>query len=72
MLLVCGAGSAEHAHTFDSSRTLQDFLRLYTAMLVRDGWTLEIIPDRRSRMPNKREFPAGTDRRRCDPSVLWL
>jgi hypothetical protein len=47
MLLVCGPGSAEHSHTFDSSGTLDDFLRWYTTMLVREGWTLQMVPDRR-------------------------
>ena len=72
MLLVCGPGSAEHSHTFDSSGTLAEFLRWYTMMLVGDGWTLETVPDRRSRDTEKGEFPPGTDRRRCNPSALWF
>jgi len=72
MLLVCGPGSAEHSHTFDSSGTLDDFLRWYTTMLVREGWTLQMVPDRRIRRTETGEFPPGTDRRRCNPAALWF
>jgi hypothetical protein len=72
MLLVCGPGPAEHSHAFDSSGTLEDFLRWYTAMLLRDGWTLQMNPDRRIKGTEKGEFPPGTDRRRCNPSALWF
>jgi hypothetical protein len=72
MLLVCGPGSAEHSHTFDSSGTLEDFLRWYTVMLVRDGWTLELVSDRRSKNTETAKFLPGTDRRRCNPSALWF
>jgi hypothetical protein len=72
MLLVCGPRSAEHSHTFDSSGTLDDFLRWYTTMLVREGWVLQMVSDRRMRGAETGEFPPGTDRRRCNPSALWL
>ena len=72
MLLVCGPGSAEHSHTFDSSGTLDDFLRWYTTMLVREGWVLQMASDRRMRGAETGEFLPGTDRRRCNPSALWF
>lgn len=72
MLLVCGPGPAEHSHAFDSSGTLDDFLRWYTMVLERDGWTLQVVRDRRTRETEKDEFPPGTDRRRCNPSALWV
>ena len=71
LLLVCGPGSAEHSHTFDSSGTLEHFLGWYTTMLVREGWTLHMIPDRQDRRTETGEFPPGTDRRRCNPAALW-
>ena len=72
MLLVCGPGPVEHSHVFDSSGTLEDFLLVYTTMLVRDGWTLQMVPDRRIRDTEKGEYPPGTDRRRWNPSALWF
>ena len=72
LMLVCGPGSAEHSHTFDSSGTLEHFLRWYTTMLVREGWTLHMISDRRIRRTETGEFPPGTDRRRCNPAALWF
>jgi hypothetical protein len=71
MLLVCGPGPAEHSHVFDSSGTLEDFLRWYTTMLVRDGWTLQMVHNRRIR-DTEGEYPPGTDRRRCNSSALWF
>ena len=72
MLLVCGPGSAEHSHIFDSIGTREDFLRWYTTMLGREGWTLQMVPDRRVRGTETGEFPPVTDRRRCNPAALWF
>jgi hypothetical protein len=63
MFLVCGPGTAEHAHTFDSSATLADFLRWYMERLEVDGWVLQAFTDRRVA---KSRFPLpALDRRRC-------
>ena len=38
VLHVCGPGSAEHSHHFDSEATLEDFLAWYEERLEIEGW----------------------------------
>ena len=70
MQLVCGPGPAEHAHTFDSSATLKQFLAWYTTALARDGWILQRVADRRQNTGVGWTLPA-VDRRRCNPAGRW-
>jgi hypothetical protein len=63
-LLVCGPGPAEHAHTFDSKTTLQDFFEWYGAHLAADGWILERTVERRGERAVGPIVPPTTERRR--------
>src|SRR5688572_16093631 len=65
MLMVCGPGSTEHVHTFDSGATLKEFLGWYEARLDADGWVSHRFVDRR-READRGAVPPGPDRRRCD------
>ena len=61
-LLVCGPGSAEHSHHFDSEATLDEFWRWYRRHLLAEEWVLLPTTDRRSREaqaagPNRRRAP---------------
>ncbi len=60
-LLVCGPGTAEHAHHFDSEASLEDFRRWYEQRLIDDKWVLTEDPDRRG---SGQQRPPGRERRR--------
>jgi hypothetical protein len=65
MLMVCGPGSTQHVHTFDSGATLNEFLGWYEARLDTAGWVLQRFEDRR-RERVRSAVPPGADRRRCN------
>jgi phage portal protein BeeE len=39
-LLVCGPGTSEHAHRFETNEALESFRRAQEEQLLREGWTL--------------------------------
>ena len=45
-LLVCGPGSAEHTHHFDTDASLSEFWGFYRRHLLGEEWVL--TPDRRT------------------------
>jgi hypothetical protein len=63
VLLVCGPGSAEHSHHFDSETSLEDFRAWYEQLLESEGWTLKGALERRVTV-DRSDVPQGPERRR--------
>ena len=57
-LLVCGPGSTEHSHHFDSEASLDEFWYWYRRHLLSEEWVPTL--DRRASTGR----PAGSERRR--------
>ncbi len=53
-LLVCGPGTAEHAHHFDTEASLDDFRRGFEQRLIDDKWELLAEADRRGSAQQRR------------------
>jgi hypothetical protein len=63
VLLVCGPGSAEHSHHFDSETSLEEFRAWYEQLLESEGWTLKGALERRVTV-DRSDVPQGPERRR--------
>lgn len=63
MLLMCGPGSAEHSHHFDSEATLEEFLAWYEQRLESEGWILKGAIERRVTV-DQSDVPPDRERRR--------
>lgn len=61
-LLVCGPGSGEHSHHFQSVESLDEFWRWYRRHLLSEEWVPSSTTDRRSR--DRSVDPSGFERRR--------
>jgi hypothetical protein len=66
VLLVCGPGSTEHSHHFDSEASLEEFRAWYEERLDSDGWTLKGAVERRVNA-DRSDVPSGLERRRGRP-----
>jgi hypothetical protein len=63
-LLVCGPGSTEHSHHFDSEASLEEFRGWYEQRLDSEGWALKGAIERRI-SGDRSDTPQGSDRRRA-------
>jgi len=63
VLLVCGPGSAEHSHHFDSEASLEDFRAWYEQRLDSEGWALKGVVERRVTV-DRSDVPQSSERRR--------
>jgi hypothetical protein len=62
VLLVCGPGSTEHSHQFDTETSLEEFRAWYEERLDTEGWTLKGTVERR--VNDRSDVPSGLERRR--------
>jgi hypothetical protein len=58
-LLVCGPGTSEHAHRFETDEALESFRRGHEEQLLREDWTLS-----HERRGEAKEPPTGERRRK--------
>ena len=63
VLHICGPGSAEHSHHFDSEATLEDFQTWYEERLETGGWILKGALERRVHVGSS-DVRQGPERRR--------
>lgn len=63
-LLVCGPGSGEHSHHFQTEDSLDEFWRWYRRHLLSEEWVPSSTTDRRSRDRSGDSGTGSNERRR--------